>query len=95
MHPDDADDLEFDEGNEEHLASHGISPHEVFEVWSESPVYAQNKKGLAATHLMFGDTYGGRALTIAVLVKTDARLLRPITGWESTAAELTRWRSAR
>ena len=95
MHPDDADDLDFDEVNLDHLATHRITPRDVLEVWSDGPVYVPNKKGLAATHLMLGDTSGGRALTIAVVTDTRRHLLRPITGWDSTTGELTRWRRGR
>lgn len=96
MHPAEADDLEFDDANEEHLAAHGLSAGEVFEVWVNSPTYVPNKKGPTATWLMLGDTDGGRALTIGVLCKEGAsQLLRPITGWDSTDGELTRWRGQR
>ncbi len=90
MHPDEATDLEFDEDNEAHLARHEITPIEVFQVWVDRPVFVPNKKNMAATWLMLGDTAGGRALTVAVLCVEPTRLLRPITGWESTAGELTR-----
>ena len=95
LHPDEADDLDFDEANLDHLAKHRITPAEVLEVWLNSPVYVPNKKGLAATHLMLGDTDGGRAMTIGVVTDEARRLLRPITGWDSTAGELTRWRPGR
>jgi hypothetical protein len=95
VHPDDADDLELDDDNIVHLAGHSISPRDVLQVWSNEPVYVPNKKGLSATYLMLGDTYGGRALTIAVLPNATTRLLRPITGWNSTNGELTRWRPGR
>jgi hypothetical protein len=90
VHPDDADDLEFDEVNEAHLARHEITPLEVFQVWVNDPIYLPNKKGLSATWLMLGDTAGGRALTIAILCVEVTRRLRPITGWDSTSGELTR-----
>jgi uncharacterized DUF497 family protein len=89
VHPEEADDLEFDEGNEAHLAEHGVSPLDVFQVWVNDPTYARNKKGLAGTYLMVGETDGGRKLTIAVLPLGSR--LRPITGWPSTSGELTKW----
>lgn len=95
MHPRDADDLQFDEGNEAHLAVHNINAAEVTQVWLNGPVYVPNKKNVTAGWLMLGDTSGGRALTIAVLVLEAQRLLRPITGWESTLSDLTRWRPRR
>jgi uncharacterized DUF497 family protein len=92
MHPRDAEGLHFDDDNEAHLAGHRLSIAEVSQVWLNSPLYVPNKKGLTAAWLMLGDTHGGRAVTVAVLVLEIPRLLRPITGWDSTAAELTRWR---
>jgi len=92
VHPADAEDLEFDEQNEDHLARHAITAVEVVDVWCDDPVYVPNKQGLSATWLMLGDTRGGRALTVAVVVDETWRRLRPITGWDSTRGELTRWR---
>ena len=95
LHPQEAENLDFDEKNEAHLAQHGISATEVVQVWLDQPVYVPNKKGLTATWLMLGDTSGGRPLTVAVLTVEVLMLLRPITGWPSTAGELTKWRPRR
>lgn len=95
MHPRDAEDLEFDEVNEAHLARRGITATDVTQVWLNSPTYVPNKKGLTAAWLMLGDTEGGRSLTVAVLTLEQVLRLRPITGWNSTAGELTRWRPGR
>ena len=95
LHPRDADDLDFDDDNEIHLARRGISAMEVVQVWMNRPVYVPNKKGLTATWLMLGDTAGGRPLTVAVVTIEALLRLRPITGWCSGAGELTRWRSGR
>ncbi|MDQ2706575.1 MAG: hypothetical protein M3Z25_02585 [Actinomycetota bacterium] len=48
MHPSEADDLEFDDDNEAHLARHSITPREVAEVFLNQPVFVPNKKGLTA-----------------------------------------------
>ena len=95
LHSRDAEDLDFDENNEAHLARRGITATEVVQVWLNQPVYVPNKKGLTATWLMLGDTTGGRALTVAVLTVEPVLGLRPITGWNSTAQELTTWRPGR
>jgi uncharacterized DUF497 family protein len=92
LHPSKADDLDFDDENETHLARHGITPLEAHQVFVGRPIFVPNRKGLTATWLMLGDTAGGRALTVAVLCLETRRRLRPITGWNSTAGELTRWR---
>ena len=93
MHPRDAEDIEFDDINELHLARHGVTATEVVQVWLNMPVYVQNKKGVTAAWLMLGDTEGGRSLTVAVLTIETMCRLRPITGRNSTVGELTRWRS--
>jgi uncharacterized DUF497 family protein len=92
LHPSEADDLDFDDENEAHLARHGITPLEAHQVFVGKPIFVPNRKGLTATWLMLGDTAGGRTLTVAVLCLETQRRLRPITGWNSTAGELTRWR---
>jgi len=93
LQPWEAEDLEFDEVNEAHLAEHSITITEVTQVWWNGPVYMPNKKGLTATWLMLGDTYGNRSLTIAVVTLEVILRLRPITGWDSSKGELTRRRS--
>lgn len=95
MDPREAEELDFDEINESHLALHHILAVEVVQVWLEGPVYVPNRRGLSATWLMLGDTYGGREPTIAVQVDDIRSRLRPITGWDSTQAEMTRWRLGR
>lgn len=92
MRPQDAESLNFDEDTEAHLAAHHISSAEVVAVWLNSPVYVPNKKGHTATWLMLGETSGGRLLTIAVIGDEVRSALRPITGWDSAPAELSRWR---
>lgn len=92
MRPWEADDLEFDEWNEAHLARHQVTATEVTQVWLNDPVYLPNKKGMTAAWLMLGDTNSNRSLTVAVVVLEITSRLRPITGWTSTAAELTRYR---
>jgi hypothetical protein len=95
VHPDEAEDLDFDDHNEAHLARHQISPTDILQVWLNGPVWAPNRRGSAGTWLMLGDTDGGRPLTIAVVCIEAKRWLRPITGWDSTDGELTRWRQGR
>lgn len=95
LHPCDADDLEFDEANEAHLAQRNISVTEVTQVWLNQPMYVPNKRGLTAAWLMLGDTEGGRSLTVAVITLESVWRLRPITGWNSSIGELTRWRPRR
>ena len=87
MHPQDAECFEWDEGNEEELAGHGISPWEVEEVFWGGPKWLPNKIGRSGDWKMVGRTEGNRALTIVVAVRETTRCLRPITGWTPTKGE--------
>jgi hypothetical protein len=40
---------------------------------------------------MIGETDGGRRLTIVVETKEVTRMLRPITGWEATKGDQSRY----
>ena len=93
MHPRDAEGFEWDEANENELAQphHPILPWEVEQVFWNKPVWAPNKKGRSGDYLMVGKTDGGRELTIIVQPNPITRLLRPVTGWDSTQAELSKY----
>ncbi len=93
MHPMDAEDFEWDEANESELAQphHPVFPWEVEQVFQNRPVWAKNRKGRSGDYLMVGSTRGGRKLTVVVQPKPDSRKLRPITGWDSTKAELSKY----
>jgi hypothetical protein len=93
MHPRNAEGLEWDEANESELAQphHPIQPWEVEEVYWNRPVWAPKRKGRSGDWIMVGTTDGGRRLTLVVQVKSAVRQLRPITGWPSTPAELSKY----
>jgi hypothetical protein len=94
-HPRQATDFEFDEGNEAELADHHISAIEAFEVLANEPTWAPNKKGRAGLWLAVGRTDGGRALTMPVAYDESRSRLRPITGWDSTTGEKTKYLGAK
>jgi hypothetical protein len=83
--------VEFDEGNESELARHGISALEAWQVLAGEPVWARNKKGRAGVWLAVGMTDGGRRLTLPVTYDAARRCVRPVTGWQSTRGEVTRY----
>ncbi len=91
MHPDDADDLDFDEFNEAHLSEGGVSTAEVMQVRCNQPVWVPNKKGRAGTWLMVGRTNGGRALFVPVIVDDARSRVRPISGQTCEKSEVERW----
>jgi hypothetical protein len=50
-----------------------------------------NVRHRAGDWKMLGQTNGGRRLTIVVRLYSDRNVLRPITGWDSTAGERSRY----
>ncbi len=90
-HPRHATRVEFDENNESELARHNISASEAFEVLTNDPKWAPNKKGRAGLWLAVGRTDGGRPLTLPITYDDSRLSVRPITGWDSTAGEKTRY----
>jgi uncharacterized DUF497 family protein len=82
---------EWDEGNETELSRHRISSGEVYEVWDNGPVWVPNIRHRAGDWKMLGQTNGGRRLTIVIRFYSDRSVLRPITGWETTAGERSRY----
>jgi hypothetical protein len=73
------------------LAAHGISPDEVEQVFGIGPRWAANRKNRPGDWKMMGLTKGDRRLTIIVHYDSDAKVIRPITGWPPTPGELTRY----
>lgn len=90
-HPRYAEFIELDEGNESELAAHGISAAEVTQLLLDEPTWAPNKKGRAGLWLAVGYTNGGRALTVPVAYDEIRAAVRPITGWDSTSGDRTRY----
>lgn len=86
-----SEDVEFDDGNESELAAHGIASSEVLQVINNDPVWAPNKKGRSGMWLCVGRTNGGRALSIPVKYDEIRMVIRPITGWDCSPGERTRY----
>jgi hypothetical protein len=91
VHPDEAEDLEFDEANESHLAEGHVTIGEVTQVWLNAPKWVPNMKGRTGTWLMLGRTDGGRPLFIPVTVDEVRSRVRPIGGRTCDKDEVARW----
>ena len=91
VHPSDAEVWSWNDGNESELAAHHISQDDVEQVFGSKPRWAVNRKGRAGDWKMMGLTDGGRRLTIILHYDPDAKVIRPITGWQPTPGELTRY----
>lgn len=73
---------EWDDGNLEELAAHGLERQTVLEIARLAPRFRRNKTGRAATHQMIGRDQGGRFWTVCI-VEVFAERWRAITGWPS------------
>lgn len=91
MDPDDAEWIEIDDRNEEHLAAHQVTAAEVAQVWLNGPVWARNVKGRTGTWRMVGKTDGGRPIVAAVVFDEVRLSLRPITARTCEPEEVVRW----
>lgn len=94
-HPSSASSVGFDEGNESELAAHGIVPTEVLQMLRNGPTWARNKRRRAGVWKAIGLTDGGRAITVPISYDEDRAMVRPITGWDSTKGEWTRYLKGR
>jgi len=90
-HPSQAEAWDWDAGNEAELAAHGIRPEEVQEVWASGARFAPNKRHRPGDWKMMGLTTAGRRLSIVVRYDSGRRTLRPITGWDATDGERTKY----
>ncbi len=90
-HPRNAEEFEIDDGNESELAAHGITATEAVQVLLNDPEWVRNKKGRAGVWKAVGRTNGGRVLSIPVVYDDSRRVVRPVTGWDATPGEKTRY----
>ncbi len=88
---------EWDDGNIEHLATHGITPELIEdEIWLEAPKYNANRQGRSASHFMVGPDHSESMWTICILqVADEPATWRAITGWRSKPQEEQWYRRAR
>jgi hypothetical protein len=91
MKPWQAEGMEWDEANERELARHGIRPFEAEELFEEGPAWGRNKKHHAGDWKMVGYTAAGRAITVVVDLNEITAWLRPVTGWDCTPGEKTKY----
>ena len=77
---------DWDDGNLEELARHGLDWFAVLQIAEEHPKFRANRKRRAASHQMIGPDRGGRYWTVCILHLHGERW-RAVTGWASTARE--------
>jgi hypothetical protein len=74
-------------GNEEKLASHGISRYEAEEVIALDAWVGYVHGDYPDQVRAVGPTRAGRLLTIALEPTENPAVRRPVTGWNATAGE--------
>ena len=79
---------EWDDGNLDELARHGLDHSTVLQVAGGGPKFRRNKKGRSASHQMIGPDSGGRHWTVCIVCLHGERW-RAVTGWSSTPHEKT------
>ena len=85
--PWDAENIEWDEGNEPKVVAHRISPNEVMEALLDAEIWRPNQKGKTGNWKVYGKTQGGKAITMVILWDPIRMNLRPITAWPSSESE--------
>lgn len=85
--------FELDDGNEPKFAAHAVSTREVLQVLPGEFRVFRNKRDATATYLMIGRTFGGRLLTIPIVETHVLGRWRPISAWDASRAETTRYRN--
>lgn len=79
---------QWDDGNLDELAAHGVRRSTVEDVAEEQPRFRRNKQGRAASHQMIGpDTSGAIYVICIVEVRGQPGLWRAVTGWPADTAE--------
>ena len=83
--------FDWNEGNEEHIARHGVDPSEVEEVFRRNP---QIQRGRAGAYLAWGQSAVGRYLLV-VFVRREDGLVRVLTSRDMSEREKKRFRRRR
>ena len=83
--------FQWDHGNEEELAAHQIHAWEVEDLFYSDPVWVPNRSNRSAAWKMVGRTSSGRALTVVATLVESRSALRPVTGWDTTQGERSKY----
>jgi hypothetical protein len=64
---------------------------EAEEVYANGGVFVPSKRGMSGDWKLAGRTDGDRTLTLVLHYDEDRRIIRVITGWDSTRDEQSRY----
>jgi uncharacterized DUF497 family protein len=84
-------DLVFDDENESKLWKRGIAPEDVFDLVAAPHLVVRNKRRRRGLYKLIGRGTDGRMLTIVIERTFSKTVWRPVTGWPSTAGEITQF----
>lgn len=87
---------EWNEGNLDELASHGVARRNVLQVSQGDPRFRRNRRGRAASHQMIGPDDGGKIWVVCIVQAPDRPgVWRAVTGWQARASEREWYRRSR
>lgn len=84
--------LEWDDQRIEHVARHGVEPHEVWEI-CEDPLHWAHREG-RNRYRVYGQTAEGRYLFV-VLMQVEGTVFKPVTARDMTDGEKRNYRRLR
>ena len=84
--------LVFDDENEAKFNRNRVSLTEVQQVFMKWPKYYRNHPGARASHVMVGPTRSGRTLVVPIESVGFDDLWRPVTAFEASPGQLSRYR---
>jgi uncharacterized DUF497 family protein len=84
--------LVFDDDNEAKFNRHRVSIIEVQQVFEKWPKFYRNRPGARATHVMVGPTSRGRVLVVPIEPLGADGLWRPVTAFQATPGQVSRYR---
>lgn len=74
--------VQWDRGNEEHLAEHGVAADEAEELFYNNPVsLGSSTRSDGKRHVVVGATDAGRCLTVVYVVRAGA--VRVVTAFDA------------
>lgn len=73
--------FEYDEENEDKLASHRLTIRQVNQILGNSFVVVPNRKERKAPYLLIGRDDGGACIAVPIEATRDPVRWRPVTGW--------------
>jgi uncharacterized DUF497 family protein len=78
------DGFEFDEVNTQHIAGHGVTLDNIYDVFMNRPQYFYSTPEHPDTRVMLGPDFTGRFYVVAIVHTGVGRVWRPVTAYPYT-----------